>query len=101
MTITSDYSVISKIRQYLPTSLSQALSRLDTNALDSISEIRLHSSGATFITIGGKNYVLSNSGITTNIKSAIHVSGSEIEDFIYKFCKGSVYSTKTPSESFI
>lgn len=102
MTITSESGIITKIRQYLPVSHSQALSRLDKNALDSISEIRLHTMGATFITIGGRNYVLSNSGITTNINSALTVTSAEIEDFIYKFCKGSVYSHEdTLSEFFI
>lgn len=91
MTITSDVNKITKLRPYLPQSISHALSRLDKSVHDSINEIRLHAGGATYITIDGKNCVLSSSGISAGCRGGICVTSEEIEDFIYKFCKGSVY----------
>ena len=102
MTITSDSNPIYKIRQFLPTSANQSLSRLDKALLDKISEIRLHANGIICVTIEGKNFILTNSGISRDGKNACISSHQDIEDFIYKFCKGSVYShEKSLSEFFI
>lgn len=100
MIITSDSNPIYRLKQYLPSSISHALSRLDKTVLDRISEIRLHSGGVVYVTVESKNYMLSNSGISKSAKPAIHISNEEIEDFIYKFCKGSVYSHEDTLSEF-
>ena len=102
MTITKDNSPIQKIKSCLPSSVSGALSRLDKVTLDRISEIRLRADAITTITIEGQNKVLSVKGLTNNTESAIKCSKCDIEDFIYKFCKGSVYTHEnTINECFI
>ena len=100
MIITNDTSPIFKIRQYLPSSVSHSLSRLDKTVLDRICEIRLYANSGTFITIDGTNCVLTNTGISKSSQNPICVSQEEIEDFIYKFCKGSVYSHEDTLSEF-
>ena len=102
MTITSDTSSLYRIRSLLPTSVANALSRLDKTTLDRISEIRLRKNGVTTLTIDGKNQILTLCGITREIRNGIICSSSDIEDFIYRFCKGSIYSHEnTLSDFFI
>lgn len=100
MTITSDTSAINKIRSILPPSISNSLSRLDRTTLDRISEIRLRKNRIATLTVDGKNLVLSLSGLTNDIRSGIRLSDTDIDDFIYKFCKGSVYSHEDTLSDF-
>ena len=100
MAITSDTSSIYKIKSLLPSSVSNALSRLDKAVLDRISEIRLRKDGITTLTIDGKNQILTLSGITHEIRNGIKCSSAEIEDFIYRFCKCSVYSHENTLSDF-
>ncbi len=92
MTITKDSSPIHRIRSSLPSKISSALSRLDKATLDRIGEIRLRREGITTITLEGKNYVLSPAGLSDDTSHAIICQKQDIEDFLYKFCKGSVFS---------
>lgn len=92
MIITKDTSSLHKIRHHLPSTVSGALSRLDKATLDKISEIRLRANGITTITIEGKNLVLSLKGLTRDCSLAIKCTKGDIDDFIYRFCKGSVFS---------
>lgn len=102
MTITGDTSQLYKIRAFLPQRISGALSRLDKSTLDKISEIRLRRDAITTVTIEGKNLLLTLSGISGKKGEAIKPTKEEIEDFIYRFCKGSVYSHEaTLSEYFL
>ncbi len=102
MIIHSDIPAIFKIQEYLPTNVSSNLSRLDKSTLDKISEIRLRKDGIVTVTVEGKNYLLSNSGIQKYSSSVCYVSSQELEDFIYKVCKGSVYAHESSiNSSFI
>ena len=92
MIITSDTSSLFKIKSYLPANISNALSRLDKTTLDRISEIRLRKDGITSLTIDGKNQILTLCGITRDIRNGIKCTKSDIEDFIYRFCRGSIYT---------
>ena len=88
MIITKDNSSIHKIRDCLPQDVASALSRLEKSTLDKISEIRLRADGITSITIDGNNHILSVKGLTYDTSNAIKCSRCNIEDFLYKFCKG-------------
>lgn len=102
MIITKDTSSLHRIRSFLPSSVSGALSRLDKATLDRISEIRLRVNGITTITLDGNNHVLSLKGLTRDISLAIKCTKCDIDDFIYKFCKGSVYTYEDMiSQNFI
>ncbi len=92
MTITKESSPMHRIRSSLPSQVSSALSRLDKAALDRICEIRLRRGGITTVTLEGKNYVLSSNGLSDNTSQAIICQKQDIEAFLYKFCKGSVFS---------
>lgn len=102
MIITKDTSSLHKIRPFLPSSVSGALSRLDKATIDRISEIRLRKDGITSITINSKNHILSLKGLTQDCSLAIKCTKCDIEDFIYKFCRGSVYThEKTIRQGYI
>lgn len=102
MRITADTSSLYKIKPYLPQKISSCFARLDKNTIDKICEIRMRRDGITTVTVDGKNLILSLSGITSNIASAIKTTKEEIDDFVYRFCKGSVYSHEnTLSEFYI
>lgn len=102
MTITKDSSSLHRIKAFLPQSVLTALSVLDKATLDRISEIRLRSHGITTVTVEGKNRVLGVKGLTSDTTVAVRCTKSDVDDFIYKFCKGSVYThEKTISEHYI
>lgn len=92
MTITQDTTPFYRLSLCLPQSVCQALSVLPGSTKEKICEIRLHSNGIVGLTIGNENCFLSADGITYNPKSAIHTAKNEINDFFYKFCKGSVFT---------
>ena len=102
MTISKDLSAIHRIRHSLPDTVSYAISNLDKATLDRISEIRLRRSGITTVTLNGKNYALSEKGLSFDAKCAIKCEKNDIDDFLYKFCKGSVFShEQTIKEGYI
>ncbi len=102
MIITKDKSPIHKIHHCLPSSVTGALSRLDKATIDRISEIRLRAGGITTVTIEGQNRVLSVKGLTNDTSLAINCTKADIEDFIYKFCKGAVFAHEgTICENYI
>lgn len=92
MTITSDSTPIISLKQYLPTSVSHSLTRLSKSCLDKISEIRLRAGSVISVTVEGENLFLTQSGISKDPTGAINLTREQLEDFIYKFCKGSVYT---------
>lgn len=100
MTFTADTSSLYKIKPLLPQKVSGALSRLDKSALDRISEIRLRKNGICTVTVDGKNAVLTTSGVTQCSPCGIMLTKEDIDDFIYKFCKGSVYSHEDTLSEF-
>jgi len=102
MTITKDSSSIHKLRSCLPTQVSSAILQLDKTTLDKICEIRLRREGITTVTIGGQNFVLSLTGLTDDTSRAVICQKQDIDDFLFKFCKGSVFSYETTiKEGFI
>lgn len=85
-------SAIYRIKPILPQTVKSALDRLDEKTLESINELRLRSDGICTLTIGADNCVLTNSGITKDTVNGICVSPEEMDSFIFRLCKGSVYS---------
>lgn len=100
MIISSEKSKLLRLRQYLPSSVSQALSRLSSSLYEKISEIRLRADGITGITLGGENLFLSNSGLSCVGNGGIILSKADLEDFLYKFCKGSIYTHENSLSEF-
>ena len=86
---------IDKIKPLLPTNVINALNRLDSATLYSITELRLRADGICTITINAQNCVLSSSGVIKELDKAIRVTKEELDAFIFKLCKGSVYSHET------
>lgn len=102
MTKQYDFSHIHSVMNHLPSHISGALSRLSLSALEKIEEIRLRANAVTTVTISGETCVLCESGITKKSTKPLTTSTQDIEDFIYRFCKGSVYSYEhTLSEFYI
>ena len=100
MIIHTENSPIYKIQNKLPKRVSVCLERMDRETLEKISEIRMRKNGITTVTINGKNMLLTDCGIEKNSCNVISVSSDELEDFIYKLCKGSVYSYESSLNCF-
>ena len=100
MTITQDISPIYKLRASLPQNICQALLSVPKSVSDKICEIRLRSDGVTGITIEDKNCFLSADGISHSAKASLHTTNSELKEFIYKFCKGSVFTHENTLSDF-
>lgn len=69
-----------------------SLEKVPEKLLNSVAEIRLRANGISTITIFGENYFLSDTGLSKNPSRCIKCTCTEIEDFIYNLCQGSVYS---------
>ncbi len=100
MIITAENSAIYRIREYLPPTVSSALSKLNKDVLDRIYEIRLRENGPATVTIDGENYKLCKSCISKSSSDDIITSQEELQDVIYKFCKGSVYTHEATMSDF-
>ena len=100
MTTENDYSHINTIISLLPSHISGALSRLSKSVLDKTEEIRLRSNAVATVTVSGECCVLCESGMTKKSTNPLTTSAEDIEDFIYRFCKGSVYSYEASLSDF-
>lgn len=100
MTFFSKGSSLNEIRPHLPQKILYALDRLDSKTQDKISELRLRADGIATITLEGKNYTLTLNGIEKNTKSGIVLSKEDIDEFIYKICKGSVFAHEDTLNNF-
>lgn len=100
MAIKCDSSSIFKIRKNLPTGVSSALLRLDRKTLSGIFEIRMRADGICSVTNEYGNICLCDTGLTKNTKLSLKVSREETEEFIYRLCKGSVYSYEDTLSKF-
>lgn len=102
MIINKENSPIGRVRSFLPSAVSGALSRLDKSTLERITEIRLRANAVTTVTIDGKSRALSLKGLTGDTSFSIKCTADDIDSFIYKFCRGSVFThEKTITENFI
>ena len=100
MIIHSDSSALYKLFDILPASVSACLNRLDTESRNKINEIRLRKGGIVTVTVNNKNCVLTSCGIEKCSSKACTVSHEELDDLIYKACKGSIYSRESSINSF-
>ena len=77
----------------LPDRVALALEKVDKAYRYKISEIRMRVNNPTTLTIEGQNYYLrANGNINSQGKDFVFLSSAELEEFIYKFCRGSVYA---------
>ncbi len=93
---------IEKIKPYLPSSVRNLLNKQSQSALSSITELRLRAGGISTATINAQSCILGLSGFTKDTNHAIKITNEEIDSFIFKLCKGSVYSYEpTLKEGYI
>ncbi len=57
-----------------------------------VNEIRLRADKPVVVNVSGKNYFLSENGVTNNIKTALYASKIIIEDVIFRASECSIYS---------
>lgn len=100
MLIHSDVSPMTRIQKYLPQSVNFCLSHIDRETLEKISELRLRSGGAVTATVDGNNLLVTQCGLEKYSTVSCKLTDSELDDFIYKVCKGSVYSHEGTLNSF-
>ncbi len=100
MIIHSDISPINKIQSILPQSINFCISHIPKDSLDRVSEIRLRKNGVATAVIDGMNVLLTKNGLEKHTKVPVTVTSEEIDDLIYKACKGSVYSHENTINSF-
>lgn len=100
MIIHTDISPINKIQSILPQSINFCISHIPKDSLDRVSEIRLRKNGIATAVIDGMNVLLTKNGLEKYTKSPVTITSDEIDDLIYKACKGSVYSHENTINSF-
>ena len=88
----TNLSYIETLKKYMPGTLRATLSKLDSETLEKITEIHIHSSGIVSVCIYGKSTSLTSSGITSNFSESITISQEELDAFIFRACHGSVYT---------
>lgn len=77
---------------FLPECINAALDKADTKILDNLSEIRLRADSVSAVTSNGANYVIAKDGVFPYSLHPVIIGTKDIDDFIYKVCRGSVYS---------
>ena len=60
--------------------------------LKSVNEIRFRADKPIIVAVGGKNYFLSENGLTSSLKDALYSSKIVIEDIIFRASECSIYS---------
>lgn len=85
-------TALKKIKEYLPSKIQKALDKLSDDTQNKISEIRLRSGNVSTVTLWGENLFICDTGISKQKIRCIKVTKSDIDEFIYKLCDGSVYS---------
>lgn len=61
-------------------------------SLRAVNEIRLRADKPVVLNVSGKNFFMSENGVTNNIKSALYASKIIIEDVIFRASECSIYS---------
>ena len=81
-----------KITECLPFTVRSALNRLSADTLEKIAEIRLRAGNITTVTLAGENLYITDTGLSKLPTRPVRVTAADVEEFIYKFCGGSVYA---------
>ena len=100
MLIHTNIAPIYTVQEWLPSAVNASLTRIDRETMEKISEIRMRKNGIITVTIDGRNRLLTSCGVEKESSCTVNVTGAEIDDFIYKACKGSVYSHEATLNSF-
>lgn len=100
MIIKTEAAPIYRIQNYLPQNINFCLSHVDSETLNKITELRMRKNGLTTVTVEGKNCILTKCGIQRYSGDICNITEQELEDFIYKICKGSVYSHENTLNKF-
>ncbi len=99
---TTKIQSIEKIKQFLPSGVRSILNKLDNDTLCRITELRLRADSVSTVTLGDTSCAISLNGLVSNTKYAIKVTKEELDSFIFRLCKGSVYSYEpTIKEGYI
>ena len=85
-------SLYSWVLELLPESIKYALNKTDPTLLNGLSEIRLRANGVSCVSVLGKNFVISENGIFPHSEKCISLDFRDLDDFLHKVCRGSVYS---------
>lgn len=81
-----------RLIEQFPFSVRAALHRLSDTTLAGLTEIRLRSDGIATVTLDGENQYLTDSGLSREPTRCVRTSEHDIEEFLYRFCGGSVYA---------
>lgn len=85
-------SSLYRILPFLPGSVRSALTRLPQTVTEKLSELRLRAGNITTVFIDGENRYLCDTGICMEPARCVRITDSELEEFLYRFCGGSVYA---------
>ena len=81
-----------RILPFLPGSVRSALTRLPQSVTEKLTELRLRAGNITTVFIDGENRYLCDTGICMEPARCVRITDSELEEFLYRFCGGSVYA---------
>lgn len=88
--------------RYLPIRISQAVHLLPNNIFESVNEIRLRKNAPISLTAGNNNLFLDESGRLCNMRKAMRITDSELEECVSKLTNGSFYTCdRFVAEGFI
>lgn len=87
-----DLTSIYRLTEQFPLPVRSALHRLSDTTLEKLTEIRLRAHGITTVTLDGENLYLTDTGLCREPTRCVRISARELEEFLYRFCGGSVYA---------
>lgn len=85
-------SSLYRILPFLPGSVRSALTRLPQSVTEKLTELRPRAGNITTVFIDGENRYLCDTGICMEPARCVRITDSELEEFLYRFCGGSVYA---------
>ena len=90
---TKETGKLQKITSNFTVNFQAAFDAVEKGTKDKINEIRVRAKMPVSLTIDGENYMLSTDGkVKLTVNNPLILSESDIDNFIYKLCAGSVYS---------
>ncbi len=81
-----------RLIEQFPFSVRAALHRLSDTTLAGLTEIRLRADGISTVTMEGENLYLTDVGLSHEPTRCVRTSERDLDDFLYRFCGGSVYA---------